>query len=396
MWPTADLTHPAEERANATLLGFVRALRASGVCADQRRVQAFFTAVDALDVSEPKDVYWSGRLTLCAGPTDLARYDACFVHYFATDALQRPTRSGHTTVTRPAAWPDGRTDGVTAEMEPAEEQGGAASTVEVLRSADIAKLSVAERAEVARLLTLLATRRSRRVSRRRTPARRGQLDNVRTLRAAARSGGEPARLLWRSRSHQPRRVVLLVDVSGSMSPYAEALLRLGHALVRGYPRHTEVFSVGTRLTRLTAELRDAEPGRAVAAAGAAIPDWRGGTRLGAELGEFLDLYGQRGMARGAVTVLASDGWERGGAGLLGTQMARLSRLAHRVVWANPHRAQPGYVPATAGMQAALPHIDDFVSGHSLDALAELATVVIGDSGRQRRGVDHAGHPQVHR
>jgi uncharacterized protein with von Willebrand factor type A (vWA) domain len=160
-----------------------------------------------------------------------------------------------------------------------------------------------------------------------------------------------------------------------MSPYADVLLRFAHAAVRSAPRTTEVFSAGTRLTRVTRELRHREPDAAMTAVSAAIPDWSGGTRLGEELKEFLDRFGQRGMARGAIVVIASDGWERGDATLLGEQMVRLHRLAHRVVWSNPHKAQPGYEPLTAGMLAALPHVDDFVAGHSLAALEELAGVI---------------------
>jgi uncharacterized protein with von Willebrand factor type A (vWA) domain len=170
-------------------------------------------------------------------------------------------------------------------------------------------------------------------------------------------------------------VVLLVDVSGSMSPYADALLRFAHAAVRARPASTEVFTIGTRLTRVTRELRLRDPDRALAAGGSAIPDWSGGTRLGEVLKAFLDRWGQRGTARGAVVVICSDGWERGDAELLGEQMARLRRLAYRVVWVNPHKGRAGYEPLTGGMQAALPHVDVFVSGHSMAAFEELSGVI---------------------
>jgi uncharacterized protein with von Willebrand factor type A (vWA) domain len=147
--------------------------------------------------------------------------------------------------------------------------------------------------------------------------------------------------------------------------------------------------VGTRLTRLTRELRHRDADTALTAVSAAIPDWSGGTRLGAELKEFLDRFGRRGMARGAIVVIASDGWERGDAGLLSEQMAHLRRLAHRVVWANPHKARPGYQPLTAGMAAALPYVDDFVAGHSLGALEELAAM-IGAVNRRASGVEGRG------
>jgi hypothetical protein len=160
-----------------------------------------------------------------------------------------------------------------------------------------------------------------------------------------------------------------------MSPYADALLRLAHVWVRGAPRTTEVFTAGTRLTRVTRALRGRDPEVALRAAGEQVPDWSGGTRLGEALQAFLDRWGQRGTARGAVVVVFSDGWERGDPELLATQMARLHRLAHRVVWVNPHRGKAGYRPVQGGIAAALPFVDDFVAGHSLATFAELVEVV---------------------
>jgi uncharacterized protein with von Willebrand factor type A (vWA) domain len=195
-------------------------------------------------------------------------------------------------------------------------------------------------------------------------------------------------------------VVLLVDVSGSMAPYSDALLRFAHAAGMSPGRSLEVFTIGTRLTRITAELAARDADEAMAAAARAIPDWSGGTRLGELLQQFLDRWGQRGMARGAVVVIMSDGWERGDQTLLGEQMARLRRLAARVVWANPLKARPGYAPLAAGMAAALPHVDDFVEGHSLAALEHLAAVVAGrepgsaNPGRPSGGLRPSGRREV--
>jgi uncharacterized protein with von Willebrand factor type A (vWA) domain len=186
--------------------------------------------------------------------------------------------------------------------------------------------------------------------------------------------GEPAEIAWRRRGTRPRRVVLLVDVSGSMSGYADALLRLAHRFTRVSPS-VETFTVGTRVTHVTRAMRLRDPERALVAAGETVPDWSGGTRLGETLRFFLDRWGQRGMARGAVVVVFSDGWERGDPTMLGEQMARLHRVAHRVVWVNPHRGKSGYEPVQQGVVAALPHCDDFVAGHSLATFAELAEVV---------------------
>ncbi|GAB3982373.1 VWA domain-containing protein [Actinoallomurus acanthiterrae] len=357
-----------------TMTGFARTLRAAGVNADPERLQAMIGALDSLDVTDARDVYWAGRLTLCADPSDLPRYDRCFAAYFSGESAsvrrmsRPPVVAARPVVTADAAGQEAGGDPSVA----------AASTAEVLRRRDVARLSAEERDEVHRLIALLDDVSARRRSRRFTPAHRGRLDPGRTVRSILRRGGEISRLHHRAHRTRPRRVVLLVDVSGSMSPYADVLLRFSHAAVRCAPRSTEVFTVGTRLSRVTRELRQREPDAAMAAVSSAIPDWSGGTRLGEELKEFLDRFGQRGMARGAVVVLASDGWERGDATLLAAQMARLRRLAHRVVWANPHKGRPGYEPLTAGMAAALPYVDDFVAGHSLAALEELAGV-IGDA-----------------
>jgi uncharacterized protein with von Willebrand factor type A (vWA) domain len=207
---------------------------------------------------------------------------------------------------------------------------------------------------------------------------RGELDASRTLRKSLRQLGEPGEIAWRRRGTRPRRVVLLVDVSGSMSAYADALLRLAHRLTRSAVATggtVETFTVGTRLTHVTRAMRSRDADRAIIAAGEVVPDWSGGTRLGETLRVFLDLWGQRGMARGAVVVVFSDGWERGDAELLGEQMARLQRIAHRVIWVNPHRGKAGYEPLQGGVVAALPHCDDFLAGHSLATFADLTEVI---------------------
>jgi uncharacterized protein len=207
---------------------------------------------------------------------------------------------------------------------------------------------------------------------------RGDVDASRTLRASLRRLGEPADIAWRRRGVRPRQVVLLVDVSGSMSGYADPLLRLAHRFTQvGRERRgvVETFTVGTRLTHLTRAMRLRDSERALVAAGETVPDWSGGTRLGETLRFFLDRWGQRGMARGAVVVVFSDGWERGDPALLAEQMARLHRVAHRVVWVNPHRGKAGYEPVQQGVLAALPYIDDFVAGHSLATYADLTEVV---------------------
>src|SRR3954453_4879229 len=361
-----------------TMTGFARALRANGVAADPSRLAAAVAALHHVDALDAEQVYWTGRVTLCAEPDDLPRYDAVFDAWFrgrlpAPPGPPPPARPGQVLQLRPlGASPE---DPAADEDDEDDALRTAASDTEVLRHRDVAVMSDVERAEINALIALLAPRVGHRRTRRQRPGGRDRVDVRRTVRAMLRNGGEPAELARLRPRVKPRRLVLLLDVSGSMSPYADVLLRFAHAAVRVAPASTEVFTISTRLTRVTRPLRLREPELALRAAGQAIPDWSGGTRLGESLQAFLDLWGQRGTARRAVVVLASDGWERGDASLLGDQMARLARLAHAVVWVNPHRGKDGFAPVTAGMTAALPHVDELLAGHTLDALHTLAEVI---------------------
>ena len=370
--------------ATGVVVGLARTLRAAGVSASPERVHATVDALRLLDPQRRDDVYWAGRLTLCASADDIARYDRVFAAYFGdrpAALVRRPTvPAAHLRLV--SASPDAAppTDETDEDATPA---SAAASATEVLRHRDIAGMSAADRVVLARLLAAFALPGERRRTRRRGPAGSGSIDRRRTLQRLMHAGGEPAELAFQQRRRRPRRVVLLVDISGSMTAYADALLRFAHAAshrLRGPA--TEVFTLGTRLTRVTREMAHRDSDAALLAVAEAIPDWSGGTRLGDLLKRFLDEWGQRGMARGAVVVVLSDGWERGDVSLLGEQMARLHRLAHRVVWANPRAGRPGYAPLAAGMAAALPHVDEFVSGHSLAALERLAAIVAGSVQRE--------------
>ncbi len=358
-----------------TMTGFARALRANGIAADGTRLATAIEALGHVDPLDAQQVYWTGRLTLCGEPDDLPRYDAVFDAWFrgrlpALPGPMPPTPAGQLVQLRPLA---GDTDDTARDEDDA--LPTAASDAEVLRHRDLAALTDLERDEINALIALLAPRVGTRRTRRHRPRGRDRIDVSRTVRAMLRDGGEPATLARLRPRVKPRRLVLLLDVSGSMSPYADVLLRFAHAAVRVAPSSAEVFTVGTRLTRVTRPLRLRDAQQALTAAGRAIPDWSGGTRLGEGLQAFLDLWGQRGTARRAVVVIASDGWERGDATLLAEQMARLARLAHRVVWVNPHRGKTGFAPVTAGMAAALPHVDELLAGHTLDALHTLADVI---------------------
>jgi uncharacterized protein len=360
-----------------TMTGFARALRAEGIAADATRLTTALTALTHIDTLDAEQVYWAGRITFCAEPDDLPRYDAVFDAWFRGRApsLPGPALAGPPARVLPLR-PIGGSDPDENEADTEDEVlNTAGSDAEVLRHRDVSALSDTERSEINELIALLAPRVGSRPTRRRRPRGRDGIDISRTVRTMLRDGGEPATLARFRPRTKPRRLVLLLDVSGSMSPYADVLLRFAHAAVRVRPTTTEVFTISTRLTRITRQLRLRDPEQALAAAGTAVPDWSGGTRLGESVRAFLDLWGQRGTARQAVVVLASDGWERGDAQLLGEQMERLGRLAHRVVWVNPHRGKEGFAPATAGMSAALPHLDELLAGHTLAALQTLAEVI---------------------
>lgn len=358
------------------LLGFAEALRCAGVRVTPDRAQAYVAAVAVVGLADPEVTRAAGRATLCAGPEDLARHDEVFDAWFAA-----PWRwAGGTALPMPRP---GATALIVEDGEAEDGEGDAAvrttaSDAEVLRHRDIAVLDAGERARLAALFAGLSVRAPVRRTARSEEWRRGRVDGHRTLRASLRRAGEPAPIAWRRRASRPRRVVLLVDVSGSMSGYAEALLRLAHRIVRGAaPGPTtggvEVFTLGTRLTHVTAPMRLRDPERALVAAGATVPDWAGGTRLGETLRAFLGR--RRNLARGAVVVIFSDGWERGDVSLLTEQVASLRRLAHRVIWVNPHRGKEGYEPVQQGIRAVLPYVDDLLAGHTLATYAELTEVI---------------------
>ena len=369
---------PIRHEADELLVGFARALRAAGVPVTQDRTHSFLEATAIVGLDDPRATYWAGRATLCSAPDDLDRYDEVFTAWFhAREHPVNRARKDQRSVSQ-------------AELDTGDGEGGGevdddvlramASETEVLRHRDIAEMAASEKARLAAMFETLHPRPPRRPARRRTPWHRGDVDAQRTLRRMLERMGEPGEIAWRRRAVRPRRVVLLVDVSGSMSAYADALLRLAHrfshpGLARGAPPRVEVFTVGTRLTRVTRAMRMRDPERAIVAAGETVADWSGGTRLGETLRIFMDRWGQRGLARGAVVVVFSDGWERGDTALLGEQMRRLHRTAHRVVWVNPHVGKRGYLPVQQGIVAALPYVDDLVAGHSLATFEDLIEVV---------------------
>ncbi len=359
---------PAIEDPLVGIAGFANALAAAGVPVASGAVETYAQALRQVDVADPRQVYWTGRATLCRGPDDIPRYDLVFESWFGgTLPRQAPHRAERPHLSRIVALD--ASGGADAGGE-APQLRVAADDTEILRHRDIAELTPAERAHLAELIAALRPHAATRPALRLRPSRRGRVDPRRTVRHMLAAGGEPVRPRRHRKATRPRRTVLLLDVSGSMSPYADALLRFAHVVARANPT-TEVFSLGTRMTRLTRALRIRDPELALATAGRAVPDWAGGTRLGETMGAFLDRWGRRGLARGAVVVTFSDGWERGDPTLLAEQMAALARLAHSVLWVNPHAGADSYQPVQSGIAAALPYVDKLLAGHSLATLQQL-------------------------
>ncbi len=366
-------------QADELAVGFVNALRGAGIDVAVGSSVNYYQALGAVGMEQRSSVYWAGRATLVTEPDDIEIYDKIFDAYYGGQQLvATPVME----VTQPITLvvdDDGDDD---AEDDGGEDDSADPSLTlrwsrhEVLRDKDFADYSDDELDEAHRLMAAMArmggTRRSRR--RRRTHRTAGHPELRRTVRAAIRSGGEPVRRWYTEPGERLRRVVLLLDISGSMESYARALIRFVHAAVVGR-RRVEVFTIGTRLTRITRELSSHDPDRALGAAADAVSDWSGGTRLGDTLAEFNESWGIRGMARGATVVVLSDGWDRGSPEVMAEQMARLHRVTHRLVWVNPLKATPGYQPLAQGMAAAMPHVDDFIEGHSLRSLERLADVL---------------------
>ena len=359
-------------------VAFGRLLRGVGLEVPVSRVMSFVEALGLLGLQSRQDVYWAGRSTLVSDPQDLVAFDRAFAVFW------EGKRASGIVVELPPISVTLATDTAEDEAdhsEPVETPAGPTlrvrySALETLREKDFAECSDSELNELQRLMMDLRFTSTTRPSRRRISSKhRTRLPDLRrTVRRALATGGEPIHREFLEMDRRPRRLVLLLDVSGSMEPYARALVRFAHATVVGRTR-VEAFAIGTRLTRITRELSSRDPDAALRSASAAVADWSGGTRLGATLREFNDSWGLRGMARGAIVVLLSDGWDRGEPEVLAEQMERLHRVSYRQVWVNPLKHTPGYAPLARGMAAALPHTDEFIEGHSFESLEQLAAVV---------------------
>jgi uncharacterized protein with von Willebrand factor type A (vWA) domain len=376
--------------AERIVVGFARALRASGLSVPTGSAVLFAEALALVGLDTSSRVYWAGRSTLVRRAEDVATYDRVFAAYWQDRPAGQATRPELLPVTLALDDEDNPDGGPDAEEASTAPEGDVLavrySAVETLRHRDLSTLSAAEWVEARRLISALGVSSELRPSRRTRPSRRrrrGPPDLRATLRGNMRTGGLPVRRSWRAPVARPRRLVLLLDVSGSMEPYARGLGRFAHAaVVSRRAGRVEVFTMGTRLTRITKELARRDPESALASAARSVDDWSGGTRLGASLQTFNDHWGVRGLARGAIVVICSDGWDRGDPALIGSEMRRLALVARRVVWVNPLKASPGYAPLARGMAAALPFVDQFVEGHAVSSLERLAEIIAGNQAKE--------------
>jgi uncharacterized protein with von Willebrand factor type A (vWA) domain len=399
---------------------FGRRLHEAGVPVTAERSARFAQALTLVNPVARRRLYWTARAVFVSEPAQIKTFDAVFTEVFGAgsaaraaeseDARQVPLAPEHNPDSAPAALGDeDPADEWSAGSSPAPDRRGErpgedaipvptlASYEELIRDKRFDALAPDELAQLYRLMARLSLAAPRRRSRRAEPFRHGaRIDLRRTLRASLRTGGEPIRLARRRRRIVPRRIVLLCDISGSMEPYARAYLQFLSCAAGGRlaGNRNEAFAFATRLTRLTRALHSRNPERAIQQAAATAPDWSSGTRIGEALKTFNDRHGRRGMARGAVVVILSDGWERGDPSLVGQEMERLARLAYRIVWVNPRVAAAGFSPQAGGMRAALPHCDALVSGHSLEALLEVVDAIGAERWRDRGGKVSWRPPEV--
>jgi uncharacterized protein with von Willebrand factor type A (vWA) domain len=407
---SSDWVRPLEIDLPQLSVAFARRLQAAGVAVPAERPARFAEAMTLVLPESRRRLYFTARAAFVADSTELTAFNRVFAELFGAlgeaDAERRdenvtagPSHTDPPSRTSARERSHGLTGGVDRassakrSAQPAEEEvpvPTVASEEEQLANQRFDALEPEELAEVRRLIARLAVATPTRLARRARRDNHGRrIDMRRTLRQSMRTGGDPIRLARRRRRPVPRRLVLLCDISGSMEPYARVYLQFLACAAASQPgagRH-EAFAFATRLTRLTRALASRNPDRAIQRAAAAAPDWSSGTRIGQALKTFNDRHGRRGMARGAVVVILSDGWERGDPALVGQEMQRLARLAHRIIWVNPRVASRGFAPQAGGMAAALPYVDALLAGQSLAALGEVVEAIGAGADRPLPGSD---------
>jgi uncharacterized protein len=368
-----------ESGVTGVLVRFCRELRLAGLAVGSGDVLTYCVAMTPLDPTDLVDLYWAGRATLVTRRDDISVYDEVFRRFFLDAG--NPVPELVTITARTAA--EAEAELALPEIERAGEEredeallGWMASDVAALKQKAFTACTPDELAALRRIMARIRLAPPKRRTRRTMAARTGRAPDLRrTVRESLRLHGEPAELYWRRRKARLRPLILILDVSGSMADYSRNLLQFAYSAKRAAAK-VEVFCFGTRLTRITGELVSRRPDEALARAGRAVFEWEGGTRIGDSLDTFIRDYGRRGLARGGVVVVCSDGLDRGDPEVLATAAERLSRLCHRLVWMNPHKGDDaGFRPSTLGMMVVAPHIDLMLSGHDLRSLEEFAALL---------------------
>jgi uncharacterized protein len=361
------------------LVEFGRALRSKGLAVGSGDILTYCAAMAPLDPTDLVDLYWAGRTTMIVRREDLVVYDEVFRSFFlaSNSPVQKMLKVKAQSAAEaeapfeiPATEPSGK------EQEEETLLGLMASNVETLKHRSFSECTDEELAAIRRIMARIKfTPPKRRTRRTKTASDGRRPDMRRTIRESLRTNGEMVDLYWRRRRVRLRPLILILDVSGSMSDYSRALLQFAYSAKRASQK-VEVFCFGTRLTQVTKPLQTRKPDEALERAAKLVVDWEGGTRIGDSIDHFVRKWARRGMCRGGVVVICSDGLDRGDPELLSDSMERLSRLCHNIVWMNPHKGDnAGYQPQTVGMMAAAPHIDVLLSGHDLSSLEELATLL---------------------
>ena len=367
-----------------SLIRFGQHLRTHGFRLGPGRIMSFCRAAAQLNPTDPADLYWAGRLTLVDDHRRFADFDRAFDEWFSRSEQESTAQEGEYVF---GGWDDDgapmgtQTVATTQEVsvvDPSDDgpssSGPTASQDEILRDKRFDHWTEEDLGRLHRLVANIAVNLPSRVVRRTRPGPSGRIDLRRTVRRSLRCDGEPFHRAFRRRRIKPRRLVLILDISGSMAGFSRPLLHFAYATRRA-AHEVEVFCFGTRLTRITPQLRWRDPNRSIEEAASRVVDWESGTRIGESLNEYVRRYGPDSRNRGSVVLICSDGLERGDPGVLGRAMARLSRQAQRVVWVNPLMGDPGFRPLTRGLIASLPHIDSMVAGHNLAALDQMAGVL---------------------
>lgn len=376
---------------------FTRLLRENGLQYAPERSGNFIRALGLLEPATLGELYWCARTTLVSSRNEIEPFNVTFQYVFgnglSTPLNTIPNNLSNTKLRRPETAQErmgdasgangGGESSVTTSSAGADELNTSnvsssptlASDIEELRTKSFAELTESELSSLAILMeSMVKVFPSRRSNRTELTMSRGEVVDLRSsLRRSRASGGEVALLVRRKYKTKTRRIVALLDISGSMESYTRPYLYFLHFLSR--TTKVETFSFATRLTRLTKEISIFDVDQSAKSIGSAARDWSSGTKIGSALEMFLNSYGRRGMARGAVMLIFSDGWEHGDVALLGEQMARLSRIARKIIWINPKKANTGYQPLVAGMSVALPFCDAFVSGANFDSLEELIALM---------------------